>query len=1012
MPNRAIRAGDNEELTAERRLCPFDTDELAAIVWGSPKIVRRRREILEFVERTPELARSTTDTAFMTRLETVENSYKNTLLMLKYKDQIVEPNAIEEAYYLQSLLIGPQGFPLSLHYTMVVQMLLSNADEEQVGWWLQKAMNREFIGTYAQTEIGHGTNLKKLETTATYDPKTQEFVLNTPTISGTKWWPGGLGKSSNFIMLMAQLVTDGKPQGAHAFMVQIRHPDTHQPMPGVEVGDIGPKYGMYSNDNGYLRFNNVRIPRRNMLMKNAKVHPDGRYEPPSHAKLAYTGMMFIRSVMIHGMGQHLAQAATIAIRYSAIRRQGEILEGKGEVKVLDYTTQQYRLLPQLARSICFMVAGEFIRALYFKNMEQLSSGDTSLMQDLHALSSGLKSCRMACGGHGYSLASGIPQIFAIMVGGCTYEGREHRDTAFEGVSRGLTLRAFDRLTALKSRGVAHELAWNEAHLDLTRASRAHTRTFLSRNFIQKVQAEKNSSIRAILADLLHLYVHYELQDCRADVLEFGLMDSAQLDLSRTELERALKAVRPNAVSIVDAIGFSDRELNSVLGRRDGHVYEEPPRVGQALSPPFEMPNRYIQSYDNKDLTEERKNCPFDTDVLCSRIYGSDLEFVKRRKEILAYVASVPELNRSTTDVSFMSRLEMMENTAKNTVLLWKYKDKCLDPNSPTEFTYLRQWPGNLGKSSSFIVVMAQLITQGKSYGPHGFMVQIRDPKTHEPTPGVTVGDIGPKVGINTNDNGFLRFDHVRIPRRNMLMAFSKVHPDGRYEPPVHPKISYASSMMIHGMAYFLAQAATIVTRYSPTLMQDLHALNSGLKSVVSFQTAQGIEQCRMACGGHGYSKGSGFPQLFGVAVGGCTYEGENMVMLLQLARYLMKLAPQVKSGRSQAAPSELTAYFFDGRHAAKAWWAIQAAFEHLSRRLVLRAHAQLEATKSRGLSPEAAWVKCGVELTKASRAHTRTFLSRKLHSSSELNKYSVLPFHHETIGKMMREVREKHHSKI
>jgi acyl-CoA oxidase len=73
---------------------------------------------------------------------------------------------------------------------MVIPMMMNNADEEQMEWWFQKALNREFIGTYAQTEIGHGTNLKKLETTATYDPKTQEFVLNTPTITSTKWWPG------------------------------------------------------------------------------------------------------------------------------------------------------------------------------------------------------------------------------------------------------------------------------------------------------------------------------------------------------------------------------------------------------------------------------------------------------------------------------------------------------------------------------------------------------------------------------------------------------------------------------------------------------------------------------------------------------------------------------------------------------------------------------------------------------------------------------------------------------
>jgi acyl-CoA oxidase len=210
------------------------------------------------------------------------------------------------------LLIGHHGFPLSLHFTMVVPMLMNNADDEQMEWWFQKAVNREFVGTYAQTEIGHGTNLKKLETTAVYDPKSQEFVLNTPTITATKWWPGNLGKSTNFILVMAQLWTQGKVRfvlnsvliyfacfqchGAYPFMVQIRHPDTHQPMPGITVGDIGPKYGANSNDNGFLRLNNVRIPRRNMLMKHAKVHPDGRFEPPIHEKLSYTGMMYIRSV--------------------------------------------------------------------------------------------------------------------------------------------------------------------------------------------------------------------------------------------------------------------------------------------------------------------------------------------------------------------------------------------------------------------------------------------------------------------------------------------------------------------------------------------------------------------------------------------------------------------------------------------------------------------------------------------------------------------------------------------
>ena len=61
---------------------------------------------------------------------------------------------------------------------------------EQQGTWLGRAWNMEIIGTYAQTELGHGTFIRGLETTATYDGKTQEFVLNTPTLTAFQWWPG------------------------------------------------------------------------------------------------------------------------------------------------------------------------------------------------------------------------------------------------------------------------------------------------------------------------------------------------------------------------------------------------------------------------------------------------------------------------------------------------------------------------------------------------------------------------------------------------------------------------------------------------------------------------------------------------------------------------------------------------------------------------------------------------------------------------------------------------------
>ena len=68
---------------------------------------------------------------------------------------------------------------------------MSQGSEEQQAYWLPKAMSLEIIGTYAQTELGHGTFVRGLETTATYDEQSQEFVIHSPELTSTKWWPGG-----------------------------------------------------------------------------------------------------------------------------------------------------------------------------------------------------------------------------------------------------------------------------------------------------------------------------------------------------------------------------------------------------------------------------------------------------------------------------------------------------------------------------------------------------------------------------------------------------------------------------------------------------------------------------------------------------------------------------------------------------------------------------------------------------------------------------------------------------
>lgn len=68
------------------------------------------------------------------------------------------------------------------------------SNEEQLKKWGEKASKYYIHGCYAQTEIGHGSNVAGLETEAIFDPKTDEFIINTPVETATKWWPGDMGR--------------------------------------------------------------------------------------------------------------------------------------------------------------------------------------------------------------------------------------------------------------------------------------------------------------------------------------------------------------------------------------------------------------------------------------------------------------------------------------------------------------------------------------------------------------------------------------------------------------------------------------------------------------------------------------------------------------------------------------------------------------------------------------------------------------------------------------------------
>ncbi|RCI04573.1 fatty-acyl coenzyme A oxidase [Rhizopus stolonifer] len=323
--------------------------------------------------------------------------------------------------------------------------LQSNATSGQLGYWFEKGALSltNMVGCFAMTELGHGSNVPGLETTATFDAASDQFILHTPTLTATKWWIGGAAHSATHAAVFAQLIVHGKCYGTKIFIVPLRDPKTYQTLPGICIGDLGKKMGRDGIDNGYIQFTHVRIPRGYMLMKHTRVLRSGHVIEPKLQQLTYGALLQGRVAMVVDSGHVSKKALTIAIRYAAVRRQFVRGDAKVETKLLDYPIHQHRLMPLLAQTFAMLFTGVEMTSMYLQMMDKLEHakpGDADLehvlemLKETHATSAGLKAfctwnclstieaCRQACGGHGYSAYTGLAGMYQDFAVQCTWEG--------------------------------------------------------------------------------------------------------------------------------------------------------------------------------------------------------------------------------------------------------------------------------------------------------------------------------------------------------------------------------------------------------------------------------------------------------------------------------------------------------------------------------------------------------------------------------------------------------------
>uniref|UniRef100_A0A7N0V5X5 Acyl-coenzyme A oxidase n=1 Tax=Kalanchoe fedtschenkoi TaxID=63787 RepID=A0A7N0V5X5_KALFE len=313
------------------------------------------------------------------------------------------------------------GIKMGVQYSLWGGTVINLGTQKHKAKYFEGIDSMEYPGCFAMTELHHGSNVQGLQTVAKFDPITDEFIIDTPNDGAIKWWIGNAAVHGKFATVFAKLLLPTHDEkkysdmGVHAFIVPIRDMETQQTLPGIEIHDCGHKVGLNGVDNGALRFRSVRIPRDNLLNRFGDVSRDGKYTsslPTINKRFAATLGELVggRVGLAYSSVGVLKIAGTIAIRYSLLRQQFGPPK-QPEVSILDYQSQQHKLMPMLATTYAFHFA---TKHLVEKYSEMKKTHDEQLVADVHALSAGLKAyvtsytakslsvCREACGGHGYA----------------------------------------------------------------------------------------------------------------------------------------------------------------------------------------------------------------------------------------------------------------------------------------------------------------------------------------------------------------------------------------------------------------------------------------------------------------------------------------------------------------------------------------------------------------------------------------------------------------------------------